>query len=110
MGISGLLDRVAEFVPPAEEKLIRWLRDVARRPNACMSFDLRGLSATHRAMFWDAVRAVNSTFLDWDQAANPSPTVGITRDLAAKNADGKLRYVVDDQIKSINLDELWGLD
>jgi hypothetical protein len=53
IGVNGLLYLVADAIAAKNSQLSTWLRDKGDRPAPFQDFDLRGLSASDRAAFWE---------------------------------------------------------
>ncbi len=53
-GMSGMLERIAELLPPPQVKLSRWLVDKSGDGYSIFGgFDLRGLTTEDREAFWE---------------------------------------------------------
>jgi hypothetical protein len=53
-GMSGMLERIAELLPPPQAKLARWLVDKCGDGYSIFGgFDLRGLTTEDREAFWE---------------------------------------------------------
>lgn len=79
LGMSGAVAVIAEVAGEVDVRLERWLADVSDRTAPFLEFDLRGLSAQHRAAFGQGVIGANERFAGWNQAALYSPGVDVIR-------------------------------
>jgi hypothetical protein len=55
LGMTGMLEKIAEQLPPSGAKLARWLEDKCEHGYAIFDgFDMRGLVPEDREAFWSA--------------------------------------------------------
>lgn len=53
LGMTGMLERIAELLPPPQAKLAHWLMDKCEHGYSIFGgFDLRGLTLDDREAFW----------------------------------------------------------